>query len=470
MAITQQRRCGRCGHQLSRYNDTDECAACASTRRTSDTAAVPSHLWLTTEMREALTRWDWKTVFRLVVAATDMSQVQLASLVGLSQPHVSRLMKGTGGSFDIRTINSIVDGLGAPRALAGLAPGSPDHGATVGLDPTKELSPVDRRALLVTSVTLPLAGILGRHARPRVVTHDYARQIRGLLPDLYSLDDHDGGVPVSDAARWCLREVDTLLGTAGYDDAAAHELQLAYGELAEMAGWLDFDAGRIPSAQWHFGEALRAAQLADDLNLEVLILGSMIMVARHRGRPREAIQLAQLAQRRAAGWGTPRLLSLLAVREATGWAQAGDASAADRAMRRALNTFEPTRNDDDPTWLSFYTDAELLASKASINMYLGRPGQAAAHMYKAINRLEPQYQRNRALFTARLALAYLHEGDDRQACAVLAATLPHLGTVRSGRARSELTEAITLINTRPRQEHTDEVLAQAAAHELLPAA
>ncbi|MEV6927080.1 helix-turn-helix transcriptional regulator [Dactylosporangium sp. NPDC051485] len=420
-------------------------------------------------MRAALNEWDWSKVLTLVVAATGISQLDLANLTGFSQPHVSRLMNGTAKCFDIRAINRMIDGLGAPRIFAGLAPALAEDGVTVAVSPQLEVSPMRRRALLATSFALPIAAVLGTEERPRVVTHGHARKIRSLLPDLYALDDQVGGAPVSDVTQWCLGEVDALLQTAEYSEAAGQELQLAYGELAEMAGWLDFDTGQISSAQYHFGEALRTAQIAGDLNLEVLVLASMIMLARHRGRPREAIQLSQLAQRRARGWGSPRLLSLLTAREATAWAQAGDTGAARTAMTRALHTFEPARSDEDPVWLSFYTTAELTAQQASVSSYLNQPAQAATKLRSAVHALEPQYTRNHALYSARLALAHLADGDDRQACVALAPVLPAYTNVRSGRAIAHLGECLAGLQQSPVPEAKD-LIEQATALGLMKAA
>ncbi|WP_344612095.1 hypothetical protein [Dactylosporangium salmoneum] len=420
-------------------------------------------------MRTALSEWDWSAVLTLVVTATGISQLDLASLTGFSQPHVSRLMKGTAKCFDIRAINRMVDGLGAPRSFAGLAPIAAIDGVTVALNPSEKVDPMHRRVLLTTSFALPIAAVLGTDVQSSVVTQGHARKIRSLLPELYSLDDQAGGTPVSDVTQWCLREVDALLQNAEYSEAVGQDLQLAYGELAEMAGWLDFDAGRVSSAQHYFGEALRAAQLADDLNLEVLVLASMIMLARHRGRPREAVQLAQLAQRRARGWGSPRLMSLLAAREATAWAQAGDASAAQSAMARALHTFEPNRSDVDPVWLSFYTAAELTAQQASVSTYLERPAQAATQLRRVVQSLEPHYTRNHALYTARLALAHLADGDDRQACRTLVPALREFTSIRSGRAAAHLCECLAALRHSRTTESRD-LIEQATALDLVDTA
>ena len=419
-------------------------------------------------MRAALAEWDWATVLSSVATQTGVSQLQLADLTGFSQSHISRLMKGRAQCYDIRAISRMIDGLGAPRSFAGLAPGSFD-GVTVPLDQTEGVAPMLRRTLLAASLAIPATAVFGPMRQARAITHGHAVKVRALLPELYKLDDQTGGSAVSDITLWCLQEVDTLLNHSEYGEAAGRELVLAYGELAEMAGWLEFDAGRTMTAQYQFGEALRAAQLADDLNLEVLILASMIMLARGRGRPREAVQLSQLAQRRASGWGTTRLMSLLAVREAIGWAQEGDSSAAQSAMNRALHTFDPKPAVDDPAWLSFYTPAELLALQASMSSYLGRSTQAAAQFHMSLQALGPGYQRNRALYSARLALAQLVEGDERSACATLSGDLALFTKVRSGRARAHLGECLAAVGQRG-SPYASDLIQQARSYGLVGAA
>jgi tetratricopeptide (TPR) repeat protein len=229
-------------------------------------------------------------------------------------------------------------------------------------------------------------------------------------------------------------------------------LQLAYGELAEMGGWLHFDAGRYAQAQFFYGEALRAAQLADDLNLEVLVLASMNTLARYRGRPREAIQLIQLAQRRSAGWAPPRLAALLSAREAVCWAQMGDVVASRGAMHRAYNVFHPEVRDDDPHWIAFFDAAELAARRATASGYLGQQDQAAAQMQVAVDGLGPKFQRNRAYYSVRCGQSLLAQGDEAQACAVMRPVLPLFTDVRSGRAQTRLADFCAAIEHSRRPE------------------
>lgn len=76
-----------------------------------------------------------------------------------------------------------------------------------------------------------------------------ATGVRDILPRLYALDDQYGGVQVADLAIWCTNRVDHLLNTADHSEATGRELQVGYGELAEMSGWLSFDAWLLDQAQ-----------------------------------------------------------------------------------------------------------------------------------------------------------------------------------------------------------------------------
>jgi hypothetical protein len=447
-----ERRCTACGQILSRYNDTDLCGVCTTARRRAAAVGlIPPRIWFLPVMRAALAQWDWATVLSVVVAETGANQTQLAEMIGISQPHVSRLMKRQAQCFDIRTVRCIVDGLGAPRVLAGLSPTTAGEAATVPTEPPREpeeeVVATDRRTMLAASFAVPMAAVLGSPCVSESITYDRAQQIRRLLPDLYALDDQAGGPAVSDVAQWCLREVDRLLNTADYSEPVGRQLRVTYGELAEMAGWLEFDAGRFERSQYFYGEALRSAQLADDLNLEVLVLASMIMLARHRGRPREAVQLAHLAQRRAHGWATPRLSALLSTREAIGWAQMGDMRGAHSAMNRAYNLFEWPARDDDPHWISFFDHSELTAMRAMVSSYLGSHEHTISHLRDALDGLGTRYTRNRALYLSRLALAQLGVGDERGACTTLDSGLTIFVKVDSGRASAQLGECFRSIAT-----------------------
>ena len=301
-----------------------------------------------------------------------------------------------------------------------------------------------RRTFLASPLAASLASAIP--ATRTHVTLNEARTIRQMVPQLYTLDDQAGGDLVTDLTVQCLRRVDHILHTAEYAEDTGHELLCASGELAEMTGWMHFDNGRYDDARFHFGDALRTAQLAADLNLEVLVLASMNMLARYQNRPREALQVIQLAQRRAAGWATPRLDGLLAAREAACRAQLGDTAASTRAMQRALHVFQPDMTADDPDWIAYFNTAELAATRASAAGYLGDPTIAARHMRTAVDGLGPNSQRNKAYYSVRLGQYALAAGDLTTAVNAVTPVLPLFAGVRSRRAHRHLAKFVTAID------------------------
>jgi len=428
---------------------------------------MPREFWERPELQAAFVQERFGLVLRAYRLARggEVTQAQIAEWLEISDVQVSRLERGLCAANDLSKLARWARALRIPpRYLWFGVPGArsdgdaeqttdPDLPAASGgltnraparsknlLSPgmREDDDPMKRRTLVSASLTAPFAAVFGKVKT--YVTVDRARQIRLMVPELSKLDDQGGGEAVCQAAQWCLHKVDTLLNQVDYGELAGRELQSAYGEMAEMTGWLQFDAGRYEDARFYYGEALRAAQLAEDLSLEVLTLASMNTLSRYQGRPREAIQLIRLAQRRAAGWAPPRLAALLSAREAVCWAQLGDAGASRNAMQRAHHAFHPDLREEDPHWLTFFDAAELSARRATASGYLGLPDQAASAMQAAVDGLAPQFQRNRASYSVRLGLLLFAQGDAVRACEVVSPVVPLFTQVRSGRAHVQLGE------------------------------
>ena len=92
-----ERRCGRSGCRLSRYNTSDQvCGPCerasgAETRR----VAVPDRVWGDEDVRDALARWDFGLLSRRIRERGSLRQEDMAELTGLSQGFLSMLEPGS---------------------------------------------------------------------------------------------------------------------------------------------------------------------------------------------------------------------------------------------------------------------------------------------------------------------------------------------------------------------------------------
>lgn len=203
-------------------------------------------------------------------------------------------------------------------------------------------------------------------------------------------------------------------------------------------GWLAHDSGRFDDARSHYAEALATARMSGDAALEAHAFCNMAFLARDAGRPREAIRAAQAAHRAARGLGSHRLLSLIALREAGGWAGLSDRTGCAQALARAQALYERGSEDADPEWMSFYGRAELEGLEAQCWSALGDWTRAARHARRAAQLQKPHFARNTALYTAELADDLARDGRPDEAAAAGMRVLDLLDQVQSSRVHTML--------------------------------
>ncbi|MFH9421058.1 tetratricopeptide repeat protein [Streptomyces sp. NPDC017529] len=252
------------------------------------------------------------------------------------------------------------------------------------------------------------------------------------------LDDRHGGEGLYRRAAKPLRAAYELLDAGVHRRSVSDRLHAGAGELAISVGWLAHDSGRFGDARSHYAEALATARVAGDAALEAHAFCNTAFLARDANRPREAVRAAQAAQQAAKKSGSPRLLSLLALREAGGWAGLGERSNCERALLRAQRLFAGGPCDRDPEWMSFYGEAELAGLEAQCWSALGEQGRAAANARRAVALQDPHFTRNIALFTAELAGDLAHSRAPEEAAAAGTRVLVLLEDVRSARIRTML--------------------------------
>ncbi|MFH8572729.1 tetratricopeptide repeat protein [Streptomyces sp. NPDC017993] len=252
------------------------------------------------------------------------------------------------------------------------------------------------------------------------------------------LDDRHGAEGIYRRATQPLRTAYELLDSDVQRRSVADRLHSGAGELAITVGWLAHDSGRFDDARSHYAEALATARVCGDPALEAHAFCNTAFLARDAGRPREAVRAAQAAQQAAKHLGSPRLLSLLALREAGGWAGLADRTGCEQALVRAQRLFAGGPSDNDPEWMTFYGEAELEGLEAQCWSALGERGRAAEHAHRAVALQDPHFSRNIALFTAELAANLAAGGAPEEAAAAGSRALTLLQQVRSARIRTML--------------------------------
>ncbi|GAA5044144.1 hypothetical protein [Streptomyces similanensis] len=252
------------------------------------------------------------------------------------------------------------------------------------------------------------------------------------------LDDRHGADGLYRRAAAPLRAAYALLDAGATRQATADRLHSGAGELAISVGWLAHDSGRFDDARSHYAEALATARMTGDAGLEAHAFCNTAFLARDAGRPREAVRAAQAAQRAGRELGSARLMSLLALREAGGWAGLADRTACAQALTRAQVLFGRGPAETDPEWMTFYGEAELEGLEAQCWSTLGDWPRAARHARRAAELQDPHFTRNIALYTAELADDLARGGHPDEAATAGLKVLDLLDQVQSSRIQTML--------------------------------
>lgn len=427
------RFCAQCGTTLSAYNGGTLCGPCEVAARESghgEAALFPLTFWFRSDVRAALGRWDWGTVLTVAGSEARLSQTQLATRVGVSQAQVSRLMSGRSKEPGIRTVLGIVDALGIPRLLAGLAPRGLDHLTRQGDEPAVTVDAVERRtlgkAIIGITLAIPLAG-----AQPGEPVDVTRLQPNDVVADLYTLDDRYGGAAIADIARRRLVRLTRQMDNTVLSPAVETRMQSMVGELATCCAWLAFDSGDHHRARAFDSDALCAAHLANNKDLQIEVLASMSMQAKRNRKPAEAINLAESAMAIARG-SDRRVKALLSMRIALASAVRQDVGAFQKARRAAWTHMEHADRMDRPAWFRFFDERELSALEAIGLMELGNDAEAAGILADVIGR-QHTYVRNKAYYAAVRAQALMAAGVPDEAAEVVHDALPVFTEVTSAR-------------------------------------
>ncbi|GGS50422.1 tetratricopeptide repeat protein [Streptomyces parvus] len=327
-------------------------------------------------------------------------------------------------------------------------------------DDIPEESDVLRRVFMTSGTATVAAASLGLGGAPasaarislptqRRVGEAEVLAVEKAVRDIRLLDDRHGGDGLYRRAAQPLRAAYELLdaGSAARR-ATSDRLHAGAGELAISVGWLAHDSGRFDDARSHYAEALATARLAGDASLEAHAFCNTSFLARDAGRPREAVRAAEAGQRAARTLGSPRLLALLALREAGGRAGLGDRTGCDRAIGRARAAFDRGPAGADPEWMSFFREAELELLEAQCWSALGDWSRAARHGRRAVLLQDAHFTRNLALYRAQLTGDLARAGRADEAAATGHQVLDLLTRVQSSRIRGMLAGAAAVLKPR----------------------
>lgn len=438
MSGTQQ--CARCRKPLSKYTTGRICGPCITAARDAPGSArsvdLPLEFWFAEPVASALAEWDWAAVLQVVHRATDATQSAIATQTGLSQASVSRLMAGRSGGRTIETALKLLDGLGAPRILAGLAPkglghitgrsDEPESGATDTEDAVKRRDFATK--LVLAGLSIPLWG-------PIAGAPDDVDVITGLdrpadaVADLFALDARHGGAALVDLADARLRSIESQLRDVTLrpsDEALVHSV---IGQVTAAAAWFAYERRDFERADRSLKDGLYAAHCADDTGLRLMILDTMAMVARAKKEPGKAVTIAQGALDSGTG-ADPQLRALLTMRVAVGHARLKDQESFSLYTGRAWDLLGKDGRAAPDEWFKFFGVEEVHGLEAIGRKYLGHH-ERSAEILDGITAAMPP--RNRAYYRLTQADALARSGQIRDAVEIFHSNLPLLAEMTSAR-------------------------------------
>ncbi len=308
-----------------------------------------------------------------------------------------------------------------------------------------EESDVLRRAFMTSGTATAAAASLGLSSMAvpsqgrRRVGEPEVKAVEEAVRRIRLLDDRHGADGLYRRAAQPLRAAYALLDAGiAARRSTTDRLHSGAGELAISVGWLAHDSGRFDDARSHYAEALATARVAGDAALEAHAFCNTSFLARDTGRPREAVRSAQAGLRAAGHLASPRLLALLALREAGGWAGLGDRAGCEQALARAHTYFDRGAGAADPEWMSFFGEPELESLQAQCWATLGDWPRAIRHARRAATLQDRRFTRNLALYHAELATDLAHGGAPDESASAAEEALDLLDGVQSARIQALL--------------------------------
>jgi tetratricopeptide (TPR) repeat protein len=280
----------------------------------------------------------------------------------------------------------------------------------------------------------------------RQVGRSLAAEVEQRVIDLRRLDDTVGGGDLAPVVHRELADLRTVVDSASYSADVGRRLLVAMGELSQLAGWAESDAGHYAAAQQAYVDGASAADEAADPILAAQLFSSLAYQMANVGNPSDALLLAKTAVK-GAREASPVAKTLLL--ERVGWAAARSRDAdLTRRMLVAVDDAYEARSAGirEPDWVYWMSRDEIDVMAGRCWIEVGRPALAAPLLQHAIDSYDVDHAREVALYRTWLAESYARAGEFDQARTVIAQARGASGTINSARLSSRVTEIEQLVS------------------------
>lgn len=415
--------------------------------------ALPAHVLERPDMREAIARHDFGTVFALARKWAGISYSKIAETCGIKPERVGTLARGEGTITSFEKVARIADAMLIPGHMLGLAPRVWESVPRSVAASTTTITPywngddsVLRRDFLKSSA-IGVAAALGLptldiEASGRRIGAGIPTAIRQRTARLRRLDNVLGG---GDTYRLYLAEFEStrsLLKNGAYSEAVGRDLLSVLAEQAQQAGWAAFDAGDHDRATRLYRASGDAAKDARDSALAGNALA--FLAYQHIGSdPAEAVRLATASCDAAAGALSGSVGALLHERRAWAHAVAGNAAETERALDAARVALANSGEGLQPDWSAWVDESELQIMTGRCWTELRRPLRAVPVLRDVLANFDDAHARDKALYLSWLSESYLTAGEIEESATVAARVLDLSAGVASVRPRQQIAHVLT---------------------------
>jgi transcriptional regulator with XRE-family HTH domain len=243
--------------------------------------------------------------------------------------------------------------------------------------------------------------------------------LEARLARLRRADDLLGGVELAGRVDRRLRQVIPVLkkiGDGRSENALRNRALRLIAGYAQLAGWVQADAGNGLAARRAYRMGLKAAAVAGDRELAGHVLGSLSSLSLDGGNANEALLVARTGLAGISGSGSSLLRALLLHRAALAAAKLKEKREAELMLVEAERVVDLSRPEEEPEWLYWLDHEELRAMTGRCLAVLGRPLRAVRML---TNRSGSGGPRSSALYGCWLARSYMELGELEEARRVM---------------------------------------------------
>ena len=256
------------------------------------------------------------------------------------------------------------------------------------------------------------------------------------------LDDRHGGGALS--LRYMtgqLRVALDLAHAADYDPDVGRQLMTIITDLAQLGGWVHFDAGCYGSAERYLLLSQYVARAAGEPGRLANAIGMLSYISAFAGHGADAVHIAAAAE--YACPPVPVLQARISARKATACAAAGDFAGFRAASEAAMDLLSRQPSGPAPSYLYYLDVEQLISEQGQALVMLAERSEVGRKrlLREAVSLLapisgpgaRPEYPRSALLHDAFLAKAYLLSCDVDAAVDTIRAALARLAEVQSVR-------------------------------------